>query len=78
MNAFTISIIISSIIVFVAIMIDIYDRNHPKNISGFIVVDKSDPDGPYMFLELGEHIDIFCEREVAAMGIIVRDPNSQD
>ena len=49
----------------------------PKDVSGFIIVDKYDPDGPYMFLELGEDVEELCERQTAMLGIIVRDP-SQD
>lgn len=50
----------------------------PKDVSGYIIIDKYDPDGPYMFFELEEPIEELCEREATTVGIIVRDPNSQE
>lgn len=74
MNGVAVAVIVTCVILVVAILVDMHDRKHPKNVSGFIIIDKNDPDGPYMFLELGEDVDILCERDVAMLGVIVRDP----
>lgn len=66
--------IIAAIGIFIAGMIIGHSIYSKKDLSGFIIVDKYDPDGPYMFLELGEDVEDLCEREVAMLGIIVRDP----
>lgn len=66
--------VVAGIGLFIAGMIIGHSLYLKKDLSGFIIVDKYDPDGPYMFLELGEDVEDLCEREVAMLGIIVRNP----
>ena len=74
---FVVTVIVSIGIVIATIAACVIRKLTPKDVSGFIIVDRYDPDGPYMFLELSEDIETLCEREIAMLGIIVRDP-SQD
>lgn len=78
MDRFVVFIIVVGVLFAIATICSFIEKRHPKDISGFIIVDKYDPDGPYMFFELGEPIEELCERETAMVGIIVRDPSSQD
>lgn len=45
------------------------------DVSGVIIIDETDEDGPYMFIEIEEPLYEFCERTRATVKVIVRDPS---
>lgn len=49
-----------------------------ENIVGTLRVDRSDPDGPYLFLELSENINKVINREYIALKVEIKDYISRD
>ena len=49
-----------------------------ENIVGTLRVDRSDPDGPYLFLELSENINKVINREYIALKVETKDYISRD
>lgn len=49
-----------------------------ENIVGTLRVDRSDPDGPYLFLELSENINKVIDREYIALKVETKDYISRD
>ena len=47
-------------------------------LSGKLKVDRSDPDGPYLFLELGENINDIQQREYVTLQVDVSNYISQN
>ena len=40
---------------------------------GDLRVDRSDPDGPYLFLELDQSPDAFLDREIVSFKVVAKD-----
>lgn len=65
------ALIISFIIGFISGIV--HKRKAQLETFGDLRVDRSDPDGPYLFLELDKSPDAFLDRETVTFKVVAKD-----